>query len=218
MMPPPLIPLQRPPAVWAAFARASAWKDWVIVFQLALMAILVLAHLQLSKRPPDVVLVMADGKSTYLQRSVADDGLVRFLDEQKGQPTDLGVLHFAREFLTRVYAINSSTFAEAWPEALAMMDSALRGSVEKGAASQKLIEVNLAAQVRSTVRMEELLVVERLPNLIHLRARILKTQSALIDGSRPSTETLQVELVVRVVPRTPKRPDGLEVISWRAFR
>src|SRR5262245_42246751 len=62
-----------PPAVWAAFARQGAWKSWVLIFQFFVIALLILANLRLSQKPPDIVVVAPDGKSTYLTPSIAGE-------------------------------------------------------------------------------------------------------------------------------------------------
>src|SRR5689334_11967293 len=98
-----------PPAIWAHFARASAWKSWVMVLQFFVIGLLILANLQLARKEPDVVLVAPDGKSTFLDRSIASSALLEFLGQQKARPSDITVKHFATEFLTLAQAVNSST-------------------------------------------------------------------------------------------------------------
>src|ERR1700674_1235241 len=97
------------PAIWTAFAQQAAWKDWVIAALLILNAITLLASARLAARPPDVVLVGADGKSTYVSRSMASTALLDFVAEQKQQPSDLTVVRFTRDFVRLALSANSST-------------------------------------------------------------------------------------------------------------
>src|SRR5207302_15042 len=94
-------------AIWTAFARQAAWREWVIVSLLALNALTIVAAIRAARRDPDVVVVASDGKSSYLPRSIANEALLRFLAEQKQQPSDVTVVHFTREFLHVMLAINS---------------------------------------------------------------------------------------------------------------
>src|SRR5262249_31706521 len=145
-----------PPAVWAAFVRQGAWKSWVLIFQFFVIALLILANLRLSQRPPDIVVVAPGGKSTYLTPSIAGEALLRFLADQKQEPSDLTVLHFTRDFLNLALAVNSSTIERAWPEALALMSAPLRARVAKESAEQKLIETYKLARVRTELLIEEI--------------------------------------------------------------
>src|SRR5262252_7361088 len=86
-----------PPAIWLAFARQGAWKSWVLILQFFIIGLLILANLRLSQGPPDIVLVAPDGKSMYVAPSIAGAGLLRFLADQKQEPSELTVLHFTRE-------------------------------------------------------------------------------------------------------------------------
>lgn len=204
-----------PPAVWAAFARAAGWKNWVLSFQFVVIALLLLANMRLARQEPDVVLVTPDGKSSYVGRGVAEAALLQFLAEQKGQPGTVTVTHFTKEFLTLAQAVNSSTFKQAWAEALDLMSPGLRERFQMASDAQKLVEVHQAMQVRTELRFEEVNVVEQSGNLFHVRATAARSKSNLVDGSGTSTDRLSSDLVLRVVPRTQQRPDGLEVIEWR---
>src|SRR4051812_23159326 len=106
-----------PAALWTRFAVMSAWKSWFLVASMALNAVLAITALGLSRQAPDIVVVGADGRSTFVERSVATDELVRYLSALKLEPTDLGAEAFARRFLQLALAVNSSTIEEAWPEA-----------------------------------------------------------------------------------------------------
>src|SRR5262249_22584217 len=68
------------------------------------------------------------------------DALLRFLADQKQEPSDLTVLHFTHDFLDLVLAVNSSTIETAWPKALALMSAPFRARVARESAEQKLIE------------------------------------------------------------------------------
>jgi hypothetical protein len=204
-----------PPAVWAAFARAAGWKNWVLCFQFVVIALLLLANMRLVRKEPDIVLITPDGKSSYVERDVAQAALLQFLAEQKGQPSTVTVLHFAREFLTFAQAVNSSTFEQAWVEALSLMSPGLRERFQKATDAQKLVEAHQAMQVRTELSFEEVKVVEQTSNLFHVRAIAARSKSNLVDGSGASSDRLSSDLVLRVVPRTQQRPDGLEVVEWR---
>src|SRR5262245_35989601 len=123
-----------PPAIWTAFARQAAWKDWVIVALLCLNGLTIVAGVRLARREPDVVLVAASGKSIYVPREIAGEALVRFVAEQRQLPSDVTVVHFTREFLQLALALNSSTVDGAWADALAVMTPALRERVAADAA------------------------------------------------------------------------------------
>lgn len=204
-----------PSAVWAAFAQASAWKSWVMILQLFVIGLLVLANLRLAKKDPDIVLVTPDGKSTYVERGVASDALIRFLTEQKGQPSDVTVEHFVREFLTLAQAVNSSTFDEAWPAALDRMSPSLKEHFSRAANAQNLVETHQAMQVRTTPVFEELRLVERRESLIHVNAVVALTKQRLLGDEALSVDRIASDLILRAVPRTSARPDGLEVVEWR---
>jgi hypothetical protein len=200
--------------VWAAFARQGAWKSWVLVFQFFLISLLVLANIRLSQRPADIVVVAPDGKSTYLTPNIAGEALVRFLADQKQQPSDLTVLHFTRDILDLALAVNSSTIETAWPKALSMMSAPLRARISKEAAEQKLLETYKLAQVRTELNIEEVSVLEHADSLLHIRARVSRTKSVILDGSSPVGDRLEVDMVERVVPRSIDKPDGLELADF----
>ena len=110
-----------PPAIWASFAQQAAWKDWVIAALLALNATTVLAGARLAAKQPDVVLVAPDGKSMYLDRSVASSALMDFIADQRQQPSDVTVVHFTKEFVRVALSANSTTIDSTWSDALSMM-------------------------------------------------------------------------------------------------
>ena len=209
------IPSAAPPAVWAAFVKQGAWKSWALLLSFALNFLLGVAAIGFADKPPDVVLVDSTGKSTYVGRAVAGDALLRFLDQQRHQPSDLTVVHFTREFLSTLLAVNSSTIDAAWPEALAMMTQSLRDRMSKEASTQKLLETYRLAEVRTDLTFEDIVLVERRGDVFHVRATVARKKSALVDAAHATTDRLQVDLVERIVPRTPARPDGLEIAEYR---
>lgn len=207
--------LGSPPAMWAAFANASRWKSWALLAQFGLNLLLLLVAMRLAKTDPDVVVVAEDGKSTYVPRAVAGAALVRFLESEKQQPSDLTVLHFTKAFFDAFFAVNSSTLDSAVPHALSMMDARLKAAVEKEYADAKVLETYRLAQIRSRITVDELALVQKTDSLVHLRARLNQVRSSLVDGSKGSTDELEVELVERIVPRTMERPDGLEIAEMQ---
>src|SRR4051812_46329340 len=94
------------PAVWAAFVRQGRWKSWALALSFCLNFLLAVAAIGFARRAPDVVLVEPTGKSTYVNRSIAGDALVRFLEEQRLLPSDVTVMHFTSQFLTSLLAVN----------------------------------------------------------------------------------------------------------------
>jgi hypothetical protein len=206
------------PAVWTAFANASRWKSWALLCQFVLNLLLILVALRVAKTDPDVVVIAEDGKSTYVPRAIAGSALVRFLESEKQKPSDVTVLHFTAEFLDAFFAVNSSTLDAAFPKALGMMDARLKGAVAREYADGKVLETYRLAQVRSQLAIGELLVLQKTDSLIHLSAKLERKRSSLVDGSRPSVDALEVELVERVVPRTAERPDGLEIAELSVRR
>lgn len=201
-----------PPAIWAAFARQGAWKDWVIVALLALNGLLVIVGARLARRDPDIVLVSPEGKSTYLPRELAGDALARFLAEQRQLPGDVTILHFTDAFLRLAFAINSTTVEGAWGDALSLMTVELRAKFADEAKEQKLVERYKLARVRTELAVEELQVLERTSTLLHVRAVVARKKATLAAEDLPTfDDRLRVELVERIVPRSVARPDGLEV-------
>lgn len=205
-----------PPAIWAAFASQGRWKNWVLLAQLLIILLLVLAVLRTSTRPPDVVLVGADGKSDYIPSRVASEALTRWVQEQKQLPSDLTVLHFTKDFIRLVIAVNSATIESTWPTALDLMHQDLRAKMIQEAKAQKLIETYKLARIRTEVAFDDVLVLERTPTLLHVRALVTRTKASLLDDrTAPTVDHLTLDLVERVVARSAARPDGLEVAEWR---
>ena len=176
----------------------------------------IVAAVRVARRDPDIVLVAPDGKSSFVPRSVANDALLRFLAEQKQQPSDVTVVHFTREFLKLALAINSSTIDGAWRDALALMGSELRERFSTAAAGQKLLETYRLARVRTMLSVDSVELVDHTSSLLHVRAVVTRKKGSLLAENAPTDEDrLSIELVERVVPRTSARPDGLEIIEMR---
>lgn len=204
-----------PPAIWAHFAQQAAWKDWVIAALLILNATTIIAGARLAKREPDVVIVAEDGKSTYVTRSVASRALLDFVAEQRQQPSDATVVHFARDFIRLALSANSSTIDATWADALSMMGEKLQVRLKQESDAQRLIETYRHLRVRSTVSIEDIVLVEKTKDLLQVKATVKRAKSSLLEESRAGVEErLVLELVERIVPRTAARPDGLEVVDW----
>jgi len=208
-------PPDSPPAVWAAFAAQGRWKSWTIAGLLGLLAIQSLAVARLATRPPEVVLVGAAGEVTPIRQSVATDALLRFLAERT-RPPDVAIVRFTRDFLHLALAVNSTTVEAAWPAALAMMAPELRARVEREAAEKRLVETWRLAQRKTELDFDEIVLEERTPSLLAIRARLSRRTGPLAEGTGPSsTDRVQVDLVARFATPTLDRPDGLEVVEWR---
>lgn len=204
-----------PPAVWAAFVAQGRWKSWTIVSLLALLALQTLAVVRLASRPPEVVLVDAAGGATPVKRSVATDALLKFLADRT-RPPDVAIVRFTRDFLQLALAVNSSTIDASWPAALAMMAPELRARVEGEAGRARLVETWRLAQRRTDLAFDEIVLEERTPSLLSVRATLTRRTGPLVEGAGPSsTDRVHVELVARTVTPTLDRPDGLEVAEWR---
>lgn len=204
-----------PPAVWTAFARQGAWKNWVLALQFFVIFLLALLNFSLSRRPPDVVLIDPAGKSTYVQASLAPDALVRWIQEQKLTPTDVTLIHFTREFLTLALGIDSDTIASTWPETLSLMSPPLSDRLSKQAIADKLIETTVAAKVKSVVSIDDVDLVKRTTDFVHIRAKVTRVRTSLVNPNKDNaSENLVVDLVLKIVPRSLQHPDALEVAEW----
>ena len=214
----PVARLSAPPAIWRAFQAQAAWKSWAIVALLGLLTLESIAVVRLSNRPPDYVVVDADGKGTYVRRGVATEPLLRFLAD-KTKPPELAIVRFTREFLTLALALHSSTVEANWPAALAVMSPELRAKVEKEASEAKVVESYKLAQQKTDVAFENLTLVTRTATLLHVRATLTRTRRSLADSSAPPVvDRVAVDLAERIVPPRLDRPDGLEVVEWNVER
>ena len=209
------LPPGSPPAVWAAFVAQGRWKSWTLVGLLGLLALQSLAVIRLATRPPEVVLVDAAGAATPVRRTVATDALLKFLAD-KTRPPDVAVVRFTRDFLRLVLGLNSSTIDASWPAGLAMMAPELRARVEAEAARTRLVETWRAAQRRIDLSFDEVVLEDRAPGALTIRATLTRRTTPILEGSgASSTDRVRVELVARSVTPTLDRPDGLEVAEWR---
>jgi len=203
-----------PPAIWAAFVRQSAWKSWAIVALLALSGLLAMANIRLATRPPEVVVLDGAGQATPVKRTVATEALLAFLAE-RSRPPELEIVRFTRDFLHLALAINSTTVDANWEQALAMMSPGLRARTAAEASAKKLVETYRLANRRTELRFEEIVLEDRTPTLLTVRATMLRRVEPLGEPGQGTTDRIQVELVETIVPRTQERPDGLEVAEWR---
>src|SRR5512137_2242106 len=204
-----------PPAVWAAFVAQGRWKSWTPVALLGLLALQSLAVVRLATRPPEVVLVDSAGDATPVRRTVATDALLKLLADRT-RPPDVAVVRFTRDFLRLVLGLNSSTIDANWPAALAMMAPELRERVEAEAARSRLVETWRLASRRVDLSFDEVVLEDRSPGTLTIRATVTRRTMPLVEGSgAASTDRVRVELVARAVTPTLDRPDGLEVAEWR---
>jgi hypothetical protein len=204
-----------PPAVWTAFVVQNAWKSWTIAALLAVVVLLCIAVVRLASRPPEFVLVDANGRTTPVRRTVATDALLRFLADRT-RPPPVTVMRFTRDFLHLALGLNSSTVEANWPAALAMMSSGLRERLTKESAAKRIVETYRLAQRRTELSFDEIAVEDESPTQVTVRATLTRKSLPLIEGGGPTeTDRVQVELVERIVPATMECPDGLEVQDWR---
>ena len=200
-----------PPAIWAAMVRQGQWKSWALAVAFALCVLELLVMLKLARREPDIVLISPDGQSTYVQRRLASEALLRFLDEQRQRPSDVTVVHFTRDFLQHFLATNSTSYEGSFRDALEMLTPALRGQIIREAESSKLLEQVRASASRAELTFEQLDIVERNELALQLRGVLLRRTESLLDGAPLALERLHLELVLSIVPRTAAHPDGLLV-------
>ena len=203
--------LASPPAVWAAMVRQAQWKSWALVLAFALCALEGLVVLKLARKEPDIVLIAPDGRSSYLNRSVAGDALVRFLEEQRQLPSDVTVFHFTKDFLQHFFATDSLGYEASFAEALAMVSPAFRDRVAREAASSKLLEAVRLSRARASLSFENLDVVERTKDALHLHAVLLRRTESIAEGRLLGVDRIVVELYESVVPRSAAHPDGLVI-------
>ena len=211
-----VLPPGTPPAIWARFAQQAAWKDWIIVALLTLNGLLIIAGARLAHREPDVVVIGPDGKSSYVQRSVAAKALLDFIADQRLQPSDVTVVRFTRDFVRLALSANSSTVDATWSEALSMMSPPLRQRLAAESERQKLLETYKQLKVRTIVDVLDVDLVERTKELLQVKASVRRGKAPLLDETAgPAQDRLAVELALRVLPRTLAHPDGLEVVEWK---
>jgi hypothetical protein len=212
-------PDPRPPgapgAVWDAFARQAAWKNWTLIVLFGLLLLSLLANVRLAARPPEFVVVEnPGGKSTYVRRAVATDALLKFLAD-KTKPPEIAVVRFTRDFVHLAFGINSSTIDANWPQALAMMTEPMRERIRKQTDAAKLLDTYRAAQVRSELAIEDILLIEQTPTLLHVKTTLSRRKGPLLGGGPFTTDRLAVDLVEAIVAVSPEHPDGLAVAEWQ---
>jgi hypothetical protein len=146
---------------------------------------------------------------------VATDALLKFLAERT-RPPEVAIVRFTRDFLHLALAVNSSTIEASWPAALAMMAPELRARVGAEATNARLVDTWRLAQRKTDLTFEEVVLEDRTPTLLSIRARLSRRTGPLVEGAGPSTsDRVQVEVVARIVSPSLERPDGLEVAEWR---
>lgn len=210
-------PPMSPPAVWTAFATQARWKNWVLLGQQLLIALLVYACIVFARTTPDVVVVAEDGLGTWVDGRTSPRALDDFLKEQRNRPSELTLLAFTQRFIRLAAGVNSTTIDQAWPEALSMMNAGLAAKLKADAESSKLIETYQLAQIRTVLAFDAVELVERVGQKSHVRATVSRTRQKLVSGSTPATEDIiQVDLILVEVPRSRIHPDGLEVLDWRS--
>lgn len=212
-------PDPRPPgapgAVWDAFARQAAWKNWALIVLFGLLLLSLLANVRLVARPPEFVVVEnPGGKATYVKRAVATDALLKFLAD-KTKPPEIAVVRFTRDFVQLAFGINSSTIDANWPQALTLMTEPMRERVRKQTEAAKLLDTYRAAQVRSDLAIEDIVLVEQTPTLLHVKTTLSRRKGPLLGGGPFTTDRLAVDLVEAIVPVSPEHPDGLAVAEWQ---
>lgn len=207
--------LGAPPVIWAAFARQASMKSGVILGLLLLLAMSLLANLRLLGRPPEFVVVEnPGGQATLVRQSVATDALLKFLRERTQVP-DIAVVRFTRDFLRLAFAVNSSTVEANFQQALAMMTNPMRARVAEQAAKERLVETYKAAQVKTALAIEDILLLTRTPTLLQVKATMVRTKSPLfLGGGADVVDRLAVDLVLETVTPSLDRPDGLAVAEW----
>ena len=205
-------PSASPPAVWTAFARMGRFRTWGLALSLIANILIALVAIGAFARDPDVVMVDASGKPTYISSAVAGDQLVQWLHQHAGAPTDPEVAWFVRDFLHDFLAINSTTVEDDLVDAMGMMAPRFRSDFAKALAKQNLIKVYTLAAIRSRLDYQTLQIVERKHGHIHVTAQLARTKSSLVKPkAAPVKEELKVDLVLDRVARTPHTPAGLTV-------
>jgi hypothetical protein len=208
------VPEGSPPAIWAAFVRQSAWKSWALLALFALAGLEAMASIRLASRPPEVVVLDCGGQATPVKHTVATDALLAYLAERT-RPPEVQVVRFTRDFLHLALAINSTTVEASWEQALSMMSPELRARTAAEAAAKKLVETYKAANRRTELQFEEIVLASRTPAFLTVRATMRRRVEQIGRPGQGVTDRVQVELVETFVPRTLERPDGLEVAEWR---
>ena len=204
-----------PPSIITAWRKEGAWKNWTILLLIGVIVLLILTCTHLASRPPDVVLVSPDGKSTYVERSMVGDTVLKAIEETQGQPSDVTVVHFVQTFLKLALGIHSATVQATWEEALAYMTPVLAEKLRREYAEQRVVETWQLAQVQTSLHFKKVDLVERTDKLLHVRALVRRARSSLASRELAREDWVQVDLVLSVLRRSHQRPDGLEVRDFR---
>lgn len=207
--------LGSPPAIWLAFASQGRWKNWVMLAQLLVLAFMTQVCFAMAKTKPDVVVVDEKGEGHFVARAAGSEALVRFLDTEQKRPTDVTLLAFSERFTRLTSAVNSATIDEAWVEALGMMAPPLATKMEAEAKAQKLIETYRLAQVRTSLVLDEAKLVERRGDKAHVQLTVTRHKTALFGTSTGTSDRQTIDLILSEVPRSRRKPDGLDVWEWR---
>jgi hypothetical protein len=179
------------------------------------VCLLCLAVVRLASRPPEFVMVDANGRTTPVRRTVATDALLRFLADRT-RPPEVAIVRFTRDFLHLALGLNSSTIEANWPAALAMMAPELRERIARESAAKRLVETYRLAQRKTELSFDEIAVEDQSSAQVTVRATITRRSLPLVEGGGATeVDRVQVELVERPVAATMESPDGLEVAEWR---
>ena len=96
-----------------------------------------------------------------------------------------------------------------------MMALPLAGQLADEAKSQKLIETYRLAQIRTAVVINDVQLVERKGDKAHVRLSVSRQRTRLFSSENVGPlERQSIDLILAEVPRTRRRPDGLEVLEW----
>jgi hypothetical protein len=83
----------------------------------------------------------------------------------------------------------------------------------KQSEADKLVESTKIARIQSEVVLEDIEVKDRTKEMIHVRAKLSRTKSSILSDDK-TTDKLEADLVLRVVPRSLRLPEGLQVAEW----
>lgn len=206
-----------PASIFQAFQAQGTWKSWVMVCLIGLLFLSLFLNVRLASKPAEFVLVDAQtGDATLVKRSVATSALLEFVAD-KTRPPEVAVVKFVQDFLHLALAVNSSTIENNWAEALARMTPSLRAKLAAEAEQQKLVETYKAAQRKTDLGFESIVLLDRTARLLAVRAEMKRRVAPLLDtGAGPSAEDrIQVDTVLEIVPATVEYPAGLRVAEFR---
>lgn len=206
-----------PVSIFQAFQAQGAWKSWVIVCLLGALVLSLVALVRVAGKPPEYVLVDAQtGDATLVKRSVATSALLEFIAD-KTRPPEVAVVKFTQDFLHLALAVNSSTIEQNWPAALALMSPTLRERLAKESEEQKLVATYKAAQRKTDLAFDSIVLLDRTSRLLAVRADMKRRVAPLLEtGTGPAAEDrIQVDTVLEIVAPTTEYPAGLRVAEFR---